>query len=137
MAFREAPVPAVVVLDEQDLGVAARLVEDDAAAGFFIETADVFELDVFQLGQAPAQLRLIEDLAVGGHDRTRAGKPFELGDRNDDTVKIIADFLARHHIGALVSRAVCADIGGIESVADVAKERNFDIVRDHCAASFR
>ena len=36
VTFGEAPVPAVVVLDEQDLGVLTCLVEDDAAAGFFV-----------------------------------------------------------------------------------------------------
>ena len=136
VTFWEAPVPAVVVLDEQDLGVLTCLVEDDAAAGFFVQAADGFELDISQLGKAFAQLGLIEHLAVGGHDRTFAVESLKFGNSDDYAVKIFSRFLARHHIGAAARHSVGIEICRVQALADAAKQRYLDIVRNHCCPPF-
>ena len=68
VTLREAPVPAVIVLDEENLCVLPRLVENYAAAGFLVQTAYRLELYVSQPREDLSQLGLIENLAVGRYD---------------------------------------------------------------------
>ena len=56
----KAPVPSVVVLDEEDFCVLPRLVEDNAAAGFLVKTADRLQPDVAQLRKYPSLCWLSE-----------------------------------------------------------------------------